>query len=108
MTGNGQGRGAADQTFALESCHSVWFFEPDRGRFRRFMKGLGDALHPRTEWRPYYGVDVDPVSESFVVLLDPDGDRLLRSWLHGAGCARCGEDGTAELKLDDVRLAARG
>ena len=96
-----------DQELVLESCHSVWFFEPERGRFRRFTKGIGGELHPRTEWRRYYGVDVDPVSGSFVVVLDPEGSRMLRSWLHHPPCSRCGEEGTGELRLEDLRLAAQ-
>lgn len=102
-TGPGAG---ARHDFVLESCHSVWLFEPAQERFRRFMKGIQGEQYPKTDWRRYYGVEVDGVSESFVVLLDPEGSRMLRSWIHPPGCTRCGEEGTAELNLEDLRLAA--
>ena len=31
-------------------------------------------------WRPYYGLDLDPSSEIFVLVLNPEGTRLVRSW----------------------------
>ena len=33
---------------------------------------------PSTDWQPCYGVEIDPLSESFVVLLNPEGTRLLQ------------------------------
>ena len=73
-------------------------------RFRRVLKGLDLESHPAsTGWRPYFGLDIDPVSESFVVLLNPEGTRLLRSWRHVEHCAQCGGEATGELSLDDLR-----
>ena len=38
-------------------------------RFRRVLKGLAlDAHAATTAWRAYYGLEIDPISESFVVL----------------------------------------
>jgi hypothetical protein len=51
-------------------------------------------------------LEIDPVSESFVVLLNPEGSRLLRSWRHVEHCSQCGGDQTAELSLEDLRGAA--
>ncbi len=56
---------------------------------------------------PYFGLDLDPVSESFVVLLNEDGTRLLRSWRHVEHCTQCGGEATGELSLDELRIAAR-
>jgi hypothetical protein len=91
----------------LESCHSTWLFDPERMRFRRILKGLDlDARVASTSWRPYFGLELDPVTESFVVLLNPEGTRLLRSWRHVNHCPQCGGEATAELSVDDLRRAA--
>jgi hypothetical protein len=92
----------------LESCHSTWLFDTERMRFRRILKGLdGDKHHTATQWRPYYGLDIDPLSETFVVRLDPEGTRLLRSWRHVDRCAQCGGQATTELSLEELRAASR-
>jgi hypothetical protein len=46
------------------------------------------------------------MSESFVVLLNPEGTRLLRSWRHLDHCAQCGGEATSELTIDELRAAA--
>ncbi len=96
-----------DPLFVLESCHSTWIFDTERLRFRRILKGLAIDTHTATtSWRPYFGLEIDPISESFVVLLNPEGTRLLRSWRHVDHCAQCGGDQTGELSLDDLRGAS--
>ena len=96
------------EPLVLESCHSTWLFDTERMRFRRVLKGLHLDNHPAsTGWRPYFGLDIDPVSESFVVLLNPEGTRLLRSWRHVEHCTQCGGEATGELSLDELRSAAR-
>jgi hypothetical protein len=98
----------SDAPLVVESCHSTWLFDTERMRFRRILKGLDlDAQQASTAWRPYYGLEMDPLSESFVVMLNPEGSRLLRSWRHVEHCPQCGGQTTAELSLDDLRLAAR-
>lgn len=93
----------------LESCHSTWLFDTDRMRFRRILKGLDlDARNASTAWRPYYGLELDPLSESFVVLLNPEGTRLLRSWRHVNYCKQCGGEATAELSVEELRSASYG
>jgi len=96
-----------DTLFILESCHSTWIFDTDRLRFRRILKGLAlEAPAATTAWRSYFGLEIDPISESFVVLLNPEGTRLLRSWRHVEHCPQCGGDQTAELSLDELRSAS--
>ena len=91
----------------LESCHSTWLFDTERMRFRRILKGLDlEARQASTAWRPYYGLEMDQYSESFVVLLNPEGTRLLRSWRHVDRCPQCGGEATAELSLEELRSAA--
>jgi hypothetical protein len=91
----------------LESCHSTWLFDTGRMRFRRILKGLDlDSTQASTAWRPYFGLELDPLSESFVVLLNAEGTRLLRSWRHVDRCPQCGGDATAELSLEALRAAA--
>jgi len=98
-----------DTLFVLESCHSTWIFDTERLRFRRILKGLAlDAHAATTAWRGYYGLEIDPISESFVVLLNPEGSRLLRSWRHVEQCPQCGGNQTAELSLDELRGATLG
>ncbi len=102
------GNDADMEPLVLESCHSTWLFDTERMRFRRILKGLDlDSRLATTDWRPYYGLDLDPVSESFVVLLNQDGTRLLRSWRHVEHCTQCGGEATGELSLDELRTAAR-
>jgi len=97
---------ATDAPLVLESCHSTWLFDTGRMRFRRILKGLD--LDASTAWRAYFGLELDPLSESFVVLLNPEGTRLLRSWRHVDHCPQCGGDATAELSVDDLRSATLG
>ena len=90
----------------IESCHSTWIIDIDEHRFRRVMKG--SALQgTSTEWQPCFGVEIDPLSESFVVILNEDGTRLLRSWRHVERCAQCGGEATSELSLHDLRSAVQ-
>jgi hypothetical protein len=91
------------EPFVLESCHSTWVFDPERMRFRRILKGFDlDAHQATTAWRAYFGLELDPSSESFVVLLNPDGSRLLRSWRHVERCPQCGGEPTTELTREEL------
>lgn len=93
----------------IESCHSTWVIDMENSRFRRVVKGGNYRTGPAsTEWQPCYGVEIDPLSESFVVLLNPEGTRLLRSWRHVEHCSQCGGEATSELSLRDLRSAVRG
>lgn len=90
----------------IESCHSTWVIDTANSRFRRMVKGADRASGPvATDWRPCFGVEIDPMSESFVVLLNPEGSRLLRSWRHVEHCPQCGGEATSELSLRDLRSA---
>ena len=90
----------------FESCHSTWQFDTTQSRFRRMLKGVTvDEPSVITGWRQFYGLEVEPDSESFTVLLNPDGTRLLRSWRHTKDCAQCGGHATEELSLDALRRA---
>lgn len=91
----------------LESCHSTWIFDTAQMRFRRVLKGVDmESRHASTEWRSYFGLEFDPHSESFVVLLNSEGTRLLRSWHHVEHCPQCGGEATAELSVDELARAA--
>jgi hypothetical protein len=93
----------------IESCHSTWIIDMEHSRFRRLVKGSNNGATPAsTEWQACYGVEIDPLSESFVVLLNPEGTRLLRSWRHVEHCSQCGGEATSELSLRDLRTAVRG
>jgi len=83
----------------IESCHSTWEFDTERSRYRRVLRGFGEGPAATTEWRPYYGLEIDPASDTFVVVLNADGTRLLRSWRHDADCAQCGGGAAAPETL---------
>jgi hypothetical protein len=81
----------------LHSCHSTWYFDPARRRFQRVPHGLDVA--PAGEWAPYHRLEVD-TSGSFMVTLNDEDTRILRSWVHTEGCPHCGlGERTEELKL---------
>lgn len=91
----------------LTSCNSIWTFDTERRRFRRRFRGADTEQHEAvTEWRPYYGLDIEPDSDAFVVWLNPEGTRLLRSWRHvGDRCAYCDGERTTELSLGEINKA---
>jgi hypothetical protein len=90
----------------FESCNSTWVFDGEHMRFRRILKGIEvDSRAVVTEWRSFYGLEVADDSESFTVLLNPEGTRLIRSWRHTGDCDQCGGHVTAELSLEDVEAA---
>ncbi len=89
----------------IESCHSTWVVDMENFRFKRILKGLS-TTQASTGWRGCYGLEIDPHSESFVVLLNPEGTRLLRSWRHVEHCSQCGGEATSELTLDELRAVA--
>ena len=88
----------------VDSCHSRWVFDTGRLCFRRVPKGPGlEVLMAMTQWRPYHELLIDPDSDSFVVVLNGAGTRMLRSWRHTeAVCPQCGTSRTEELALDTV------
>lgn len=88
----------------LESCHSLWMFEPDRMRFRRVPRGTRlDMPSPESEWTPYFRLEVEPSTGAFAVGLNEEGTRVLRSWLHLEPCRHCAAHQTGELSLDAIR-----
>src|SRR2546423_11593817 len=88
----------------LESCHSLWIFEPDRGSFRRVPRGTRlDMPSPENEWTAYYRLELDTSSGAFAVGLNPDDTRVLRSWPHVEPCRHCSADHTGELSLEVLR-----
>ncbi len=94
------------EPIVFESCHSIWHFDSDRMRFRWVLKGVGSGHgEVLTEWRPYFGLEVDRRGEYFVVVLNADGSRLLRSWRHTRDCTECGGHVTTEHSLQDLRSA---
>jgi hypothetical protein len=93
----------------LDSCHSRWVFDIDRHRFRRVLRGPELELRTvTTEWRPYHELCIDEDSDSFVVVLNEEGTRMLRSWRHRNNeCSNCGL-GTGELLAQTAAAAPSG
>jgi hypothetical protein len=92
--------------FVIESCHSTWVVDLEHARFKRILKAADASTLATTAWRDCYGVEIDPNSESFVVMLNPEGTRLLRSWRHVEHCAQCGGEATSELSINELRAVA--
>jgi len=93
----------------LESCHSLWVFEPERGRFRRVPRGTRlDMPSAENEWAPYYRLELDASSGAFSVGLNPDDTRVLRSWIHADPCRHCSADQTGELTIEALRRTLDG
>jgi len=90
----------------FESCHATWLFDTRRMRFRRILKGVEVEGHAvATQWRTYYGLELDEHSERFTVVLNPEHTKVLRSWRHTHACTQCGGNVTAELSLEDLQVA---
>jgi hypothetical protein len=88
----------------FESCHSTWHFDTRRSRFRRVLKeDVAGGRPAATEWRRSYGLEFDPDSETFIVLLNSKGTRLLRPWRHTQVGAQCDGHAMDELSLDEPR-----
>ncbi len=101
--------GQAGNIIVLESCNSTWVFDTEKSRFRRVLKGPDvENSQAATDWRPYYGLELDDESEYFAVSLNKAGTRILRSWRHLDHCHLCGGEATTELSLDDLRSAILG
>lgn len=84
----------------LESCHSRWMFDPERGRFRRVPReGRIEVALPEREWTRYYQLEVDPSTGGFAVSLDEDGTHFLRARFHGHGCPCARRDPTSEQSM---------
>lgn len=94
------------EPLVFESCHSTWVFDTEKMRFRRILKTVeGGEPAVTTPWRPYAGLEFDDDSESFTVLLNEDGTRLLRSWRHTTECTQCGGHVTAQLSRQAIESA---
>jgi hypothetical protein len=94
------------EPLVYESCHATWLFDHQTMRFRRILKGIEvDGRPVATEWRRFYGIELDEGNEGFTVLLNAEHSRLIRSWRHTHGCTQCGGHVTAELSLEDLRSA---
>lgn len=92
-----------DAPFLIDSCHNTWEFDPVGHRYRRHVKAPGSTTRAATDWTPYWGVIFDQDSESFVVLLNESGTRILRSYSHSPGCNECAEHRTEEVDLAAIR-----
>lgn len=87
----------------LHSCHSSWYFDSQRHRFQRVPRGV--EVSPQAEWADYHRLELSPTG-CFVVSLNDDDTRLLRSWIHAEPCPHCeSEERTQELRLQPAGRA---
>jgi hypothetical protein len=92
--------------FLIDSCHNTWEFDPERNRYRRHIKSPGRFSPAASAWATYWGVIFDEDSESFVVLLNESGTRILRSYSHSPGCSACADQHTEQLDLSAIRRSS--
>jgi hypothetical protein len=87
----------------LESCHSRWIFDIEHHRYRRVLRGPEfEKRMVATEWRSFHELNIDQDSDSFVVLLNQEGTRMLRSWRHREDeCPNC-RTMTSQIRADEV------
>lgn len=87
----------------LESCNSTWLFDAERARYRRVPRGTKyDLPVPDSEWEPFFGLELLPATDAFVVRLNESGTKLLRAYRHRDPCEQCGTDATGELTLASI------
>ena len=96
-----QRESAGAQTVCLRSCHSLWIFDVEHRRFRRLPGAVSADIAGPADWQPFVGLQIDPDSGSFRVILNEDHTRILRSWLHDEPCPHCQPVGadTGEILL---------
>ncbi len=88
---------------SIESCNSVWIFDTNSMEFKRRMRNAtGEVESVTTDWRPYFGLNIDEPNKSFVVQLNESGTRLLKSYIHRDPCDRCGDSNTTEISLEEI------
>jgi hypothetical protein len=85
-----QRESAGTQTLCLRSCHSLWIFDVEHRRFRRLPGAVTADIAGAGDWEPFVGLQLDPETGSFRVVLNEDHTRVLRSWLHDEPCVHCG------------------
>jgi hypothetical protein len=94
----------ANDLHIIESCNSTWLFDAPRMRFRRVPKGTAiDVPAPPEEWERYYSLELEADSGAFIVTLNENGTRMLRSYQHTVPCPHCDANATAELSLEAVK-----
>jgi hypothetical protein len=92
--------------YVLESCHSSWLFDIPKMRFQRRPKGLAPSVV--TPWQKYYEIRFDEDSNVFLVFLNRQKTRLLRSWIHDENCKECGGNQTGEVSPQNTVATADG
>ncbi len=95
-------------TIKLHSCHSTWYFQPVKMRFRREPKGIS-FFGVSTGWRSYYGLHFDDTLDRFTVYLDREGSRRLSSPFHPFGsdvCATCATQDAGQDAHHDTQREA--
>jgi len=89
------GRVAVEGLQLLESCSFRWIFDGTTHRFRRTPRDARVWLECPEAWMAYHHLEIDDARSCFVVTLDEGRTRILRAWIHGDPCDRCGQDGRA-------------
>ena len=89
-------------TRVLESCHSTWLFDDENLMFCRVIKTDHSLSIAASEWTAFCQLEFEEGTDSFVVWLNEDGTRRLRSWRHLDHCDSCGGEATTELDLTAI------
>jgi hypothetical protein len=76
---------ALDAIRRRESQVQSLIFDEENHRFQRILRDHGSNLEV-TEWRSYDRLITDDTADAFLVFLDAEGLRVLRSRRHGGQC----------------------
>jgi hypothetical protein len=91
----------------LESCNSTWLFDSENAMYCRVVKEENSNQVAASRWQPYFKLELEQETEYFVVWLNEDGTRRLRSWRHQEHCDACGGEVTTELDLSAIASLRR-
>jgi hypothetical protein len=93
----------AGAAWAIESCTFTWVFDFRRRRFRRVPSGTSvTGPEPPGAWIAYHRIDLHGDTGCFAVTLNPEGTRILRSWLHVQPCRHCGPVPSGSASMADL------
>ena len=107
QSGEGQGVLALDlladeKVLVFESCELIWIIDTERRQLCRLARTAKMRAQLPAEWITYERALLDEETKSAIVLLDPQGTRMLRVRAHQLPCPDCGASSndlvnTAEL-----------
>lgn len=95
---------SAPDTLVADSCGFTWLFDLRRQRFRRVPRGASLTVPAAPgAWVAYHRLDLGGDSACIAVVLNPEGTRILRSWLHVEPCRHCRPGPSGKESLTELQ-----